>query len=158
MAITMRNKIGWILSCPEPMSCNTGQHTSSPCQPAGKKCSETSFQMHLIISQWWMNTWVMHPISLVSLYPSIPFQGKWDHSKVTSLCRHLAGCSVQSDLPGLQDLPFLCTDCFWHPDKSRGRWQSTCAWNSLSFITNHQGLSQGQALWLLHSHTFILGW
>lgn len=90
---------------------------------------------HFTGMQWWMNTSLMHPFLLVSPYPSIPFQGKWDHCKVTSLCRHLGGCSM----PGLQDLPFLCTDCFWHTDKSRGRWQSTCAWNSLSFITNHQG-------------------
>lgn len=59
---------------------------------------------------------------------------------------------------GLQDLPSFCTNYSGHSDKSRGRWRSTCVWNSLNFITNHRGLSLGQALWLLHSHALISGW
>lgn len=77
-------------------------------------------------------------------------------AKWPTLCKHLRGHPAQRAIwHGLQDLPFLCTNYFGHSDKSRGRWRSTCVWNSLSFITNHRGLSQGQALWLLHSHPLI---
>ena len=93
--------------------------------------------------------------------PISPFPAKASETlaKWPTLCKHLGGRPTQRAIwHGLQDLPFLCTNYSGHSDKSRGRWRSTCVWNSLNFITNHQGLSQGQALWLLQSHALISGW
>lgn len=84
-----------------------------------------------------------------------PARGSEKLAKWPAGCEHLGGCAVQRAIwHGLQDLPFLCTNYSGHSDKSRGKWRSTCVWNSLNFITNHQGLTQGQAVWLLAQPRF----
>lgn len=152
MAMPLKDEMNWILSGAWAMSRSTEQHSSSPCQQARRKHSETSCQMHLITSlacsdrrthrEWHPSLWYA-PIS------RFPARGSETLAKWPAGCEHLGGCAVQRAIwHGLQDLPFLCANYSGHSDKSRGKWRSTCVWNSLNFITNHQGLTQGQAVWL----------
>lgn len=99
--MSMRNEINWIVSRPEPLSCNTGQHTSSPRQPVRKKCTRprarctSSFQWHAVMDEHISNAPLPSAKSLSlnslpgkakPLQSDLPCAGTWEAAPHRVIC------------------------------------------------------------------------